>query len=173
MNSNQIRTEFLNYFESKNHDVIKSASLIPHDNTLLFTAAGMVPLKDYFSGNKVPDNPNMASSQKCIRTIDIDIIGDTDRHLSFFEMLGNFSVGKYFKKEAIRYSYEFITEVLSINPERLWFTVYKDDKESFDIWLNEIGVPEERIQYGDKDNFWHMNIPGPCGPCSEIFIDRG
>ena len=173
MNSNQIRTEFLNFFESKNHDVIKSASLIPHDNTLLFTAAGMVPLKDYFSGNKVPDNPNMASSQKCIRTIDIDIIGDTDRHLSFFEMLGNFSVGKYFKKEAIRYSYEFITEVLLIDPERLWFTVYKDDKESFDIWRDEIGVPEERIQYGDKDNFWHMNIPGPCGPCSEIFIDRG
>ena len=173
MNSNQIRTEFLNFFESKNHDVLKSASLIPHDNTLLFTAAGMVPLKDYFSGNKVPDNPNMASSQKCIRTIDIDIIGDTDRHLSFFEMLGNFSVGKYFKKEAIRYSYEFITEVLLIEPERLWFTVYKDDKESFDIWRDEIGVPEERIQYGDKDNFWHMNIPGPCGPCSEIFIDRG
>ena len=111
--------------------------------------------------------------RKCIRTIDIDIIGDTDRHLSFFEMLGNFSVGKYFKKEAIRYSYEFITEVLSIDPKRLWFTVYKDDKESFDIWRDEIGVPEERIQYGDKDNFWHMNIPGPCGPCSEIFIDRG
>ena len=172
MNSNQIRTEFLNFFESKNHDVIKSASLIPHDNTLLFTAAGMVPLKDYFSGNKVPDNPNMVSSQKCLRTIDIDIIGDTDRHLSFFEMLGNFSVGKYFKKEAIRYSYEFITEVLLINPERLWFTVYKDDKESFYIWRDEIGVPEERIQYGDKDNFWHMNIPGPCGPFSEIFIDR-
>ena len=112
----------------------------------------------------------MASSQKCIRTIDIDIIGDTDRHLSFFEMLGNFSVGKYFKKEAIRYSYEFITEVLSIDPERLWFTVYKDDKESFDIWLNEIGVPEERIQYGDKDNFWHMNIPGPCGPVQKFLL---
>ena len=173
MNSNEIRTKFLEYFQSLDHKVLNSASLIPHDETLLFTAAGMVPLKDFFSGYKKPDNPNMTSSQKCIRTIDIDIIGDTDRHLSFFEMLGNFSVGKYFKKEAITYSYEYITKHLNIPVENLWFTVYKDDEESYDIWKNDIGVPVERIQRGSEDNFWHMNIPGPCGPCSEIFIDRG
>ena len=173
MNSNEIRTKFLEYFQSLDHKVLNSASLIPHDETLLFTAAGMVPLKDFFSGYKKPDNPNMTSSQKCIRTIDIDIIGDTDRHLSFFEMLGNFSVGKYFKKEAITYSYEYITKHLNIPVENLWFTVYKDDQESYDIWKNHIGVPVERIQRGSEDNFWHMNIPGPCGPCSEIFIDRG
>ncbi len=173
MNSNEIRTSFLDYFESKGHKVIPSSSLIPHDNSLLFTAAGMVPLKDYFLGNKITKSPNMVSSQKCIRTIDIDIIGDTDRHLSFFEMLGNFSVGKYFKEEAIKYSYEYITEVLNVDNEKLWFTVYKDDDEAYDIWTNLIGVPENRIQRGNKDNFWHMNIPGPCGPCSEIFIDRG
>ena len=173
MNSNDIRTSFLDYFESKGHKVIPSSSLIPHDNSLLFTAAGMVPLKDYFLGNKTTKSPNMVSSQKCIRTIDIDIIGDTDRHLSFFEMLGNFSVGKYFKKEAIKYSYEYITEVLNVDKEKLWFTVYKDDDEAYDIWTNLIGIPESRIQRGNEDNFWHMNIPGPCGPCSEIFIDRG
>ena len=142
MNSNQIRTEFLNFFESKNHDVIKSASLIPHDNTLLFTAAGMVPLKDYFSGNKVPDNPNMASSQKCIRTIDIDIIGDTDSHLSFFEMLGNFSVGKYFKKEAIRYSYEFITEVLFFTNHKIILITVKlqsDPLVLFSLFYDNMG----------------------------------
>jgi alanyl-tRNA synthetase len=173
MNSNEIRSKFLAYFGSIDHKILPSASLIPHDDTLLFTAAGMVPLKDYFSGHKEPANPNMASSQKCIRTIDIDIIGDTDRHLSFFEMLGNFSVGKYFKKEAINYSYDYITKHLNIPQEKLWFTVYKDDDESYDIWKNDIGVPEDRIQRGNEDNFWHMNIPGPCGPCSEIFIDRG
>jgi alanyl-tRNA synthetase len=173
MNSNEIRTKFLEYFSSLDHKILPSASLIPHDDTLLFTAAGMVPLKEYFSGNKIPENYNMTSSQKCIRTIDIDIIGDTDRHLSFFEMLGNFSVGKYFKKEAIRYSYDYITNHLEIPKEKLWFTVYKNDDESYNIWKNDIGIPEERIQRGDKDNFWHMNIPGPCGPCSEIFIDRG
>lgn len=173
MNSNEIRSKFIEYFENVDHKVVSSSSLIPHDQSLLFTNAGMVPLKDYFLGVRVPENPNMVSSQKCLRTIDIDIIGDTDRHLSFFEMLGNFSVGKYFKKEAIEYSYNFITEVLNIDKDRLWFTVYKEDDEALDIWKNVIGVSESRIQKGDKDNFWHMNIPGPCGPCSEIFIDRG
>ena len=173
MNSNDIRSKFLTYFESIDHKIIPSASLIPFDDTLLFTAAGMVPLKEYFSGHKEPANPNMVSSQKCIRTVDIDIIGDTDRDLTFFEMLGNFSVGKYFKKEAITHSYNYITKELNISPEKLWFTVYKDDEESYLIWKDIIGVPEDRIQRGNEDNFWHMNIPGPCGPCSEIFIDRG
>ena len=173
MNSNKIRESFLSFFESKGHNIIPSSSLIPHDNSLLFTAAGMVPLKDYFLGNKKTKTPNMVSSQKCIRTIDIDIIGETDRHLSFFEMLGNFSVGEYFKEDAIKYSYEYITEVLKVEKDKLWFTVYKDDDEAYKIWKEVIGVPEERIQRGNEDNFWHMNIPGPCGPCSEIFIDRG
>ena len=173
MNSNEIRDEFLKFFEQNNHKIMPSASLIPIDETLLFTAAGMVPFKDYFLGNNKPPHTNLVSSQKCIRTVDIDIIGDTDRHLTFFEMLGNFSIGEYFKEQAIKHAYEFITKNLGINPDDLWFTVYKDDDESFNIWKDVIGVPEERIQRGDKDNFWQMNIPGPCGPCSEIFIDRG
>ena len=173
MNSNQIREEFLKFFEQNNHKIMPSASLIPIDETLLFTAAGMVPFKDYFLGNNKPPHTNLVSSQKCIRTVDIDIIGDTDRHLTFFEMLGNFSIGEYFKEQAIKHAYEFITKNLGINPDDLWFTVYKDDDESFNIWKDVIDVPEERIQRGDKDNFWQMNIPGPCGPCSEIFIDRG
>jgi len=126
MNSNNIRESFLSFFESKGHSIIPSSSLIPHDNSLLFTAAGMVPLKDYFLGNKKTNTPNMVSSQKCIRTIDIDIIGETDRHLSFFEMLGNFSVGEYFKEESIKYSYEYITEVLEVDKDKLWFTVYNE-----------------------------------------------
>ncbi len=173
MKSNEIRSAFLDYFKNSDHKIMPSASLIPIDDTLLFTAAGMVPFKDYFLGNAKPPSNNLVSSQKCIRTVDIDIIGDTDRHLTFFEMLGNFSIGEYFKEDAIKHAYKFITEDLKINPEDLWFTVYKDDDESFNIWKNIIGVPEEKIQRGDKDNFWQMNIPGPCGPCSEIFIDRG
>ena len=173
MKSNEIRSAFLEYFKNSDHKIMPSASLIPIDDTLLFTAAGMVPFKDYFLGNAKPPSNNLVSSQKCIRTVDIDIIGDTDRHLTFFEMLGNFSIGEYFKEDAIKHAYKFITEDLKINPEDLWFTVYKDDDESFNIWKNVIGVPEEKIQRGDKDNFWQMNIPGPCGPCSEIFIDRG
>ncbi len=173
MKSNEIRNAFLDYFKNSDHKIMPSASLIPIDDTLLFTAAGMVPFKDYFLGNAKPPSNNLVSSQKCIRTVDIDIIGDTDRHLTFFEMLGNFSIGEYFKEDAIKHAYKFITEDLKINPKDLWFTVYKDDDESFNIWKNVIGVPEEKIQRGDKDNFWQMNIPGPCGPCSEIFIDRG
>ncbi len=173
MKSSEIRNAFFEYFKNSDHKIMPSASLIPIDDTLLFTAAGMVPFKDYFLGNAKPPSNNLVSSQKCIRTVDIDIIGDTDRHLTFFEMLGNFSIGEYFKEDAIKHAYKFITEDLKINPEDLWFTVYKDDEESFNIWKDVIGVPEEKIQRGDKDNFWQMNIPGPCGPCSEIFIDRG
>ena len=173
MNSDQIRKRFLNYFKDNDHKILNSSSLIPHDDTLLFTAAGMVPLKDYFMGLKKPPHKNLASSQKCIRTVDIDIVGETDRHLTFFEMLGNFSIDNYFKEEAIKLSYKFITEELKVPSEDLWFTVYKDDDESYNIWKDIVGVPEHKIQKGDKDNFWHMNIPGPCGPCSEIFIDRG
>ena len=173
MNSHKIRSLFLDYFNKHDHKVLQSSSLIPHDDSLLFTAAGMVPLKDYFMGNAKPPHNKLVSSQKCIRTIDIDIVGDTDRHLTFFEMLGNFSIDNYFKEDAIKLSYKFITEELKVPKEDLWYTVYKDDAESFNIWKEIIGVPEERIQKGDKDNFWHMNIPGPCGPCSEIFIDRG
>ena len=173
MNSDQIRSKFLKYFEDNNHKILESSSLIPHDDTLLFTAAGMVPLKDFFMGSKEPPHNNLTSSQKCIRTVDIDIVGDTDRHLTFFEMLGNFSIDNYFKEDAMRLSYEFITNELGVDKKDLWFTVYKDDEESYNIWKNIIGIPEDRIQKGDKDNFWHMNIPGPCGPCSEIFIDRG
>ena len=173
MNSDQIRKRFLNYFKDNDHKILNSSSLIPHDDTLLFTAAGMVPLKDYFMGLKKPPHKNLASSQKCIRTVDIDIVGETDRHLTFFEMLGNFSIDNYFKEEAIKLSYKFITEELKVPSDDLWFTVYKDDNESYNIWKDIIGVPEHKIQKGDKDNFWHMNIPGPCGPCSEIFIDRG
>ena len=173
MKSNEIRNAFLEYFKNSNHKIMPSESLIPIDDTLLFTAAGMVPFKDYFLCNAKPPSNKLVSSQKCIRTVDIDIIGDTDRHLTFFEMLGNFSIGEYFKEDAIKHAYKFITEDLKINPEDLWFTVYKDDDESFNIWKDVIGVPEEKIQRGDKDNFWQMNIPGPCGPCSEIFIDRG
>ena len=173
MNSNQIRSKFLKYFEDNDHKILKSSSLIPHDETLLFTAAGMVPLKEFFMGSKKPPHNNLTTSQKCIRTVDIDIVGDTDRHLTFFEMLGNFSIDNYFKEDAMRLSYNFITEELGVDKNDLWFTVYKDDEESYNIWKNTIGIPEERIQKGDEDNFWHMNIPGPCGPCSEIFIDRG
>ena len=173
MNSEELRNKFLKYFENNDHNILNSSSLIPHDDTLLFTAAGMVPLKDYFMGAKKPPHMNLTSSQKCVRTVDIDIVGETDRHLTFFEMLGNFSINNYFKEEAIKLAYNFITKELEVDKKDLWFTVYKDDNESYKIWKDVIGVPEERIQKGDKDNFWHMNIPGPCGPCSEIFIDRG
>lgn len=173
MNSEELRNKFLKYFENNDHNILNSSSLIPHDDTLLFTAAGMVPLKDYFMGANKPPHMNLTSSQKCVRTVDIDIVGETDRHLTFFEMLGNFSINNYFKEEAIKLAYNFITKELEVDKKDLWFTVYKDDNESYKIWKDVIGVPEERIQKGDKDNFWHMNIPGPCGPCSEIFIDRG
>ena len=173
MKSDDIRESFIEYFVSHNHIVKESSSLIPNDPTLLLTAAGMVQFKDYFLGNQETNEKRLTTIQKCVRTSDIDIIGDTTRHLSFFEMLGNFSIGDYFKSDAIKYAHEYIVEVLKIPENNLWYTVYKDDEEAKTIWIDEIGINEDRIQKGIEDNFWHMNIPGPCGPCTEIFYDKG
>ncbi len=173
MDSNTLRMRFHEFFERNGHTVRPSASVIPTDPTLLLTNAGMVPFKPYFLGEEEPPYPRAVSSQKCVRTIDIDIIGTTDRHLSFFEMLGNFSFGDYFKRRAIELSYAFVTDELELDPDRLWFTVHESDDEAADIWIDIIGVPPERLQRGGNDNFWQMGVPGPCGPCSEIFYDRG
>ncbi len=173
MDSNTLRKKFIEFFERKGHTVRPSSSVIPTDPTLLLTNAGMVPFKPYFLGEEEPPYPTAVSTQKCVRTIDIDIIGSTDRHLSFFEMLGNFSFGDYFKEEAIKLAYEFVTRELALDPDRLWFTVYETDDEAAAIWLDTIGVPPDRLQRGGTDNFWQMGVPGPCGPCSEIFYDRG
>ena len=133
----------------------------------------MVPFKPYFLGEEEPPWPRAVSVQKCVRTVDIDIIGTTARHLTMFEMLGNFSFGDYFKELAIRYAFDFVTGPLGLDPELLWYTVYETDDEAEEIWIDSIGVPPARVQRGGRDNFWQMGIPGPCGPCSEIFIDRG
>ena len=175
MNTDEIRSAFLKFFEEKGHTVIPSSSLIPYgDPTLLLTNAGMVQIKPYYLGEKVPPNPRLASCQKCFRTSDIESVGDT-KHLTLFEMLGNFSVGDYFKKEAISWAWEFITERMKIPRERLWITVFTDDDEAFDIWNRNIGVPADRIvRFGEKDNFWGpAGSSGPCGPCSEIHYDFG
>lgn len=174
MNSNELRTAFLRFFESKGHKVIPSSSLIPHgDPTLLLTNAGMVQVKPYFLGEAVPPRPRLASCQKCFRTTDIELVGDST-HLTFFEMLGNFSVGDYFKKEATSWAWEFVIQWLKLSPERLWMTIYLDDDEAFDCW-RQIGIPEDRIlRFGEEDNFWGpAGDSGPCGPCSEIFYDFG
>ena len=172
MDSNQIRTAFTSFFEEKGHVVRPSASLIPNDPTLLLTNAGMVPFKPYFLGEEVPPQKRATTVQKVVRTIDIDIIGTTKRHLSFFEMPGNFSFGDYFKDDAIAWSYEFVTERLGLDPDLLWYTVFETDDEAADIWSRI--VPVERIQRRDeKENFWQMGVPGPCGPSSEIFYDKG
>ena len=173
MDSNQIRQAFTAFFAKRDHVVRDSASLIPVDPTLLMTNAGMVPFKPYFLGEEKPPWDRAVSVQKCVRTIDIDIIGTTRRHLSFFEMLGNFSFGDYFKEKAIPWSYEFCTDVLELDPERMWYTVHETDDEAADIWVDGVGVPADRVQRGGKDNFWQMGVPGPCGPSSEIFWDRG
>jgi alanyl-tRNA synthetase len=173
LDSNQIRQAFIDFFVEREHEFRPSASLIPVDPTLLMTNAGMVPFKPYFLGEEEPPWDRAVSVQKCVRTIDIDIIGSTKRHLSFFEMLGNFSFGDYFKEKAIPYGYEFCTEALGLDPDRMWFTVYETDDEAADIWIDGVGVPADRVQRGGKDNFWQMGVPGPCGPASEIFWDRG
>jgi len=172
--SDELRDAYLNFFAEKKHDIIPSASLIPHgDPTLLFTSAGMVQFKDYYLGRAVPTNPRLASCQKCFRMTDIESVGDAS-HLTFFEMLGNFSIGDYFKKEAIAWAWEFVTERLKLPPERLWATIYLDDDESFQYW-KDVGVPEDKIlRFGEKDNFWGpAGDTGPCGPCSELHYDFG
>lgn len=171
---NEIRSEFLKFFEEKEHLIIKSYSLIPeHDKSLLLVNAGMAPLKRYFTGELKMAKDRAASSQRCIRTGDIDQVGITHRHGTFFEMLGNFSFGDYFKKEAISWAWEFLTKKMEIPEELLWASVYLEDDEAYDIWKNDIGLPEERIvRLGKEDNFWELE-EGPCGPCSEIHVDRG
>ena len=171
---NELRKMYLDFFESKGHLKMNSFSLVPHnDNSLLLINAGMAPLKPYFTGQEIPPRKRVTTCQKCIRTGDIENVGKTARHGTFFEMLGNFSFGDYFKKEAISWSWEFLTEVLEMDPDRLYPSVYEEDDEAFDIWNNMIGIPKERIfRFGKEDNFWEHGS-GPCGPCSEIYYDRG
>jgi alanyl-tRNA synthetase len=170
----EIRKEYLEFFKEKDHLVAPSFSLVPkNDKSLLLIGAGMAPLKPYFTGDAVPPHKRMVTCQKCIRTGDIENVGRTARHATFFEMLGNFSFGDYFKKEAVAWAWEFLTERLEIDPQDLWVSVYYEDDEAYDIWKNDIGVPEEKIvRLGKEDNFWELEV-GPSGPCSEIYIDRG
>ena len=171
---NELRQMFLDFFESKGHLVMSSFSLVPqNDNSLLLINAGMAPLKPYFTGAEIPPRTRVATCQKCIRTGDIENVGKTARHGTFFEMLGNFSFGDYFKHEAIAWSWEFLTKVVGLDENRLYPSVYEEDDEAFDIWNKEIGVPADRIfRFGKEDNFWEHGA-GPCGPCSEIYYDRG
>ena len=171
---NELRKMFLKFFESKGHLVMKSFSLVPHnDNSLLLINSGMAPLKPYFTGQEIPPRRRVTTCQKCIRTGDIENIGKTDRHGTFFEMLGNFSFGDYFKHEAIAWCWEFLTQVVGLDADRLYPSIYVDDDEAFDIWNKEIGIPAERIfRFGKEDNFWEHGS-GPCGPCSEVYYDRG
>jgi len=179
MTSNEIREKFLSYFESKGHTRVSSSSLVPHnDPTLLFANAGMNQFKDVFLGLKTLPFTRATTSQKCVRAggkhNDLDSVGRTARHHTFFEMLGNFSFGDYFKKEAIEYAWEFLTDVLGLPKDKLWVTIYKDDDEAFKLWQEVTGISADRIvRLGEKDNFWSMGDTGPCGPCSEIYIDRG
>ena len=171
---NELRRMYLEFFESKGHLALKSFSLVPkNDNSLLLINAGMAPLKPYFTGQEVPPRNRVTTCQKCIRTGDIENVGKTARHGTFFEMLGNFSFGDYFKHEAIAWSWEFLTKVVGLDPDRLYPSVYQDDDEAFEIWEKEIGIAPERIfRFGKEDNFWEHGA-GPCGPCSEIYYDRG
>lgn len=171
---NELRKMFLEFFESKGHLKMNSFSLVPHnDNSLLLINSGMAPLKPYFTGQEIPPRRRVTTCQKCIRTGDIDNIGKTARHGTFFEMLGNFSFGDYFKTEAIHWSWEFLTEVVGLDADRLYPSIYENDDEAFDIWNKEMGIPAERIfRFGKEDNFWEHGA-GPCGPCSEIYYDRG
>ena len=179
MKTSDIRKAFLDFFNSKNHEVVASSSLVPsNDETLLFTNAGMVQFKDVFLGTETKNFKRAATSQRCIRAggkhNDLENVGYTLRHHTFFEMLGNFSFGDYFKEDAIKFAWEFLTEVLKLDKEKLWITVYKDDDEAEEIWKNIIGIDPGRIaRLGDDDNFWSMGDTGPCGPCSEIFYDHG
>ena len=171
---NELRKMFLEFFEEKGHLSMKSFSLVPHnDNSLLIINSGMAPLKPYFTGQEIPPRRRVTTCQKCVRTGDIENVGKDGRHLTFFEMLGNFSFGDYFKKEAIAWSWEFLTEVVGLDPNRLYPSVYEEDDEAFEIWNKQQNIPAERIfRFGKEDNFWEHGA-GPCGPCSEIYYDRG
>ena len=172
MTGNELRQAYLNFFESKGHLKQESYSLVPdNDPSLLLIGAGMAPLKPFFTGKLVPPCTRITTSQKSIRTGDIENVGRTARHHTFFEMLGNFSFGDYFKKEAIHWAWEFLTEVIKLDKEKLYVTVYPDDQEAYDTWHNEIGLPEDHISRLE-DNFWEIG-EGPCGPDSEIFFDLG
>lgn len=174
MGLHEIRKEYLDFFREKEHLIAPSFSLVPkNDKSLLLIGAGMAPIKRYFTGEATPPSTRMSTCQKCIRTGDIDNVGKTARHATFFEMLGNFSFGDYFKKESISWAWEFLTERLELKAENLWVTVYLDDDEAYELWNKMIGIPEGRIvRLGKKDNFWELEV-GPSGPCSEIYVDRG
>ncbi len=174
MGVNEIREKYLSFFETKGHLRMASASLIPHnDKSLLLINSGMAPLKPFFTGQQVPPRKRVTTCQKCIRTGDVENVGKTARHGTFFEMLGNFSFGDYFKNEAIEWAWEFFTKVIKLPVEKLYVSIYQDDDEAFDIWHNKIGLPEDRIfRMGKEDNFWEHGV-GPCGPCSEIYYDKG
>lgn len=171
---NELRRMFLEFFESKGHLAMKSFSLVPHnDKSLLLINSGMAPLKPYFTGQEIPPCKRVTTCQKCIRTGDIENVGKTARHGTFFEMLGNFSFGDYFKKESIAWTWEFLTEVVGLDPDRLYPSVYLEDDEAWEIWNKDIGIPADRIfRFGKEDNFWEHGS-GPCGPCSEVYYDRG
>lgn len=177
MEANRLRAAFTSFFEERGHLVVPSASLIPHDPTLLFTVAGMVPFKGYFAGDETPPASRLVSVQRCLRVSgrhdDIEAIGRSTRHLTLLEMLGNFSFGDYFKSYAIPWAYELVTEVLGLDPERMWVTVHDSDDEAEAIWVDGVGFPPERIQRLGDDNFWRMGETGPCGPSSELFWDQG
>jgi alanyl-tRNA synthetase len=174
LKSEQIRTRFLEYFQSRDHRLVKSSSLIPDDPTLLVTNAGMVQFKPYFLGSEKPGFTRATTCQKCVRTTDIEKVGHTARHLTFFEMLGNFSFGDYYKQEAIPWGWEFLTVDMGLDGERLYCSVFEDDDEAYDIWKDIVGIPTERlVRLGVEDNFWDMGTTGPCGPCSEILYDQG
>ncbi len=174
MTGDKLRQKFLDFFKRKDHMILPSAPLVPQDDpSLLWINAGMAPFKPYFDGRQEPPKSKIATSQKCIRTNDIDNVGRTDRHQTFFEMLGNFSFGDYFKEKAIVWAWEFVTEELKLEKDKLWITIYKDDEEAHDIWHDIVGLPEERIvRMGKEENYWQIGT-GPCGPCSEIHYDRG
>ena len=178
MNFREIRQQFLDYFKNHGHRIVESSSLIPRDDpTLLFTNAGMVQFKNAFLGENV-GYTRAATAQKCVRAggkhNDLDNVGYTPRHHTFFEMLGNFSFGDYFKEEAVQWGWELLTEGFNLPAEKLYVSIYQDDDEAHDIWSKEIGLPDDRIvRLGEKENFWAMGDTGPCGPCSEIHIDQG
>jgi alanyl-tRNA synthetase len=174
LRSDEIRKSFLDYFKERGHLVVPSSSLVPDDPTLLLTNAGMVQFKPYFLGNAKPSSTRAVSCQKCIRTKDIERVGRTARHLTFFEMLGNFSFGDYYKEEAIPWAWEFLTSYMGLDPGRMYCSVFREDEEAYLIWRDKVGVPESRlVRLGEEDNFWDMGTTGPCGPCSEIIYDLG